>query len=104
MKTWNDIKIGDHIYCLIGHRHHYLEIRRCKVTRIKNLTNEYIKIWYTHPLNRNDDFLKLEERSLFISKNQYTDDKDWKTKKYKYLVITEFNEEIIEEFEKIHGI
>ena len=104
MKTWNDIKLNDYIYVLVYHKNGYIEIRRCKVIDVKDLTKEYIKIWYTHPLNKDLDFFKSEEHSLFISKNQYTDDKDWKTKKYKYLVITEFNEEIIEEFEKIHGI
>jgi hypothetical protein len=29
---------------------------------------------------------------------------DWKNKKYKFLIITEFNENIIKEFETTHGI
>jgi len=104
MKTWNDIKINDYIYVLVYHKNSYIEIRRCKVIDVKDLTKEYIKIWYTHPLNKDLDSLKLETRDLLVHKKQYVSENDWKNKKYKFLIITEFNENIIEEFEKTHGI
>ena len=104
MKTWNDIKVNDCIYYLKWHKPGYTEIRRCKVVEIKDLTKEYIKIWFTHPLNKDLDFLKLEKREVIMPKNQCVDSEDWKIKKYKSLIITEFNENIIEEFEQIHGI
>ena len=104
MKTWNNIKLNDYIYLLKCHKNGYIEIRRCKVIDVKDLTKEYIKIWYTHPLNKDLDFLKSETRDLLVHKKQYVSENDWKTKKYKFLVITEFNENIIKEFETIHGI
>lgn len=104
MKTWNDIKLNDYIYLLKWHKIGYVEIRRCKVIDVKDLTKEYIKIWYTHPLNKDLDFLKSETRDLLVHKKQYVSENDWKNKKYKFLIITEFNENIIKEFETIHGI
>lgn len=104
MKIWNDIKINDYIYVLVNHKNGYIEIRRCKVIDVKDLTKEYIKIWYTHPLNKNLDFLKSETHNLLVCKNQYVSENDWKNKKYKFLIITEFNEDIIKEFEKVNGI
>lgn len=104
MRSWDNIEINDYIYLLIWHKNRYVEIRRCKVTRIKNLTNEYIKIWYTHPLNRNNDFLKLEERSLLVKKYQCVESQEWKIKKFKSLLITEFNEDIINTFENLHEV
>ena len=104
MKIWNDIKRNDYIYVLVYHKNGYIEIRRCKVIDVKDLTKEYIKIWYTHPLNKDLDFLKSETRNLLVNKKQYVSENDWKNKKYKFLIITEFNENIIKEFETIHGI
>ena len=104
MKTWNDIKLNDYIYLLKWHKIRYVEIRRCKVIDVKDLTKEYIKIWYTHPLNKDLDFLKSETHDLLVHKKQYVSENDWKNKKYKFLIITEFNENIIKEFETIHGI
>jgi len=104
MKTWNDIKLNDYIYLLKWHKIRYVEIRRCKVIDVKDLTKEYIKIWYTHPLNKDLDFLKSETHDLLVHKKQYVSENDWKNKKYKFLIITEFNENIIKEFEIIHGI
>lgn len=69
MKIWNDIKINDYIYVLLYHKNGYIEIRRCKVIDVKDLTKEYIKIWYTHPLNKDLDFLKLETHNLLVHKN-----------------------------------
>ena len=104
MKTWNDIKLNDYIYVLVYHKNNYIEIRRCKVIDVKDLTKEYIKIRYTHPLNKDLDSLRLQTRDLLVHKKQYVSENDWKNKKYKFLIITEFNENIIKEFETIHGI
>jgi hypothetical protein len=104
MKTWNDIKLNDHIYLLKWHKIGYVEIRRCKVIDVKYLTNEYIKIWYTHPLNKDLDFLKSENHEFLLIKDMSVSENDWQIKKRKYLLITEFNENIIKEFETIHGI
>ncbi len=104
MKTWNDIKLNDYIYILVYHKNRYIEIRRCKVIDVKDLTKEYIKIWYTHPLNKDLDFLKSENHEFLLIKNMSVSENDWQIKKRKYLLITEFNENIIKEFETIHGI
>ena len=104
MKKWNDIKLNDHIYLLKWHKIGYVEIRRCKVIDVKDLTKEYIKIWYTYPLNKDLDFFKSETRDLLVHKKQYVSENDWQIKKRKYLLISEFSEDIIKEFEKIHGI
>ena len=53
MKFWNDIKLNDYVYLLKWHKNGYVEIRRCKVINIKDLTDEYIKITFnTKVLNK----------------------------------------------------
>ena len=104
MKTWNDIKLNDYIYLLKWHNIGYTEIRRCKVINIKDLTDECIKITFNHPLNKDLNFIKSENNEFLLIKDMSVSENDWQIKKRKYLLITEFNENIIKEFETIHGI
>lgn len=104
MKKWNDIKLNDHIYLLKWHKIGYVEIRRCKVINIKDLTDECIKITFNHPLNKDLYFIKSENHEFLLIKDMSVSENDWQIKNRKYLLISEFNEDIIKEFEKTHGI
>jgi len=104
MKTWNDIKLNDYIYVLVYHKNGYIEIRRCKVINIKDLTDECIKITFNNPLNKDLNFIKSENNEFLLIKDMSVSENDWQIKNCKYLLISEFNEDIIKEFETIHGI
>ena len=104
MKTWNDIKLNDYVYLLKWHKIGYVEIRRCKVINIKDLTDECIKITVNNPLNKDLSFIKSENLEFLLIKDMSISENDWQIKNRKYLLISEFNENIIQEFETIHGI
>lgn len=103
MKTWKDIKPGDHIYMLKWHaKTNWLEIRRCHVNSIKELDN-YIKIEFGHFLNTQDkglDWMKREYLSLLFKCESSIDEEDFEKRKPTYLFLTEFNEDIVSRFEK----
>ena len=64
MKTWNDIKLNDYIYVLVYHKNSYIEIRRCKVIDVKDLS-----------------FLKSENHEFLLIKDMSVSENDWQIKK-----------------------
>ena len=107
MKTWNDIKLNDYIYLLKWHTsgYGYVEIRRSKVIEIRKPIKDYIYIKFRHPENTNDkglDWMKTDRVEWMLKSTDSISDTDFNKKHRKFLLLSEFNENIVEEFEKIH--
>ena len=108
MKTWGNIAANDCVYLLKWHHSGggYSEIRRCKVIEIRKPTETYVKIVFKHPKNINDKSLSWMKTETFewtlLKSNESLSDKDFTKRPLKFLLMTEFNEDIVEEFDKSH--
>ena len=93
MKTWCELKEKDIFYKICYHkRKKFLEILRCKVLSVKNLTEKYIKITYddgTHPHGGYYERFKSWDSTM-----QYKGCTGIST-----MFLTEFNEDIVTKFE-----
>lgn len=102
MKKWKDIKSGDYIYMLKWHaKNNWLEIRRCFVKNTKEF-GKYIKIEFGHFLNTKDkgfDSSLLEYINLMFKCDECLNIENFEKEKPTYLLMTEFNEDIITKFE-----
>ena len=96
MKTWCELKENDIFYKIRYHkRKKFLEILRCKVLSVKNLTEKYTKITYNDGSCRypNGGYYEYFESNI-------------NTLQYKgcctgisTMFLTEFNEDIVTKFE-----
>jgi len=109
MKTWDDIKVNDYIYLLKWHNSGsgYTEIRRSKVIEIRKPTKDYVYIKFKHPENTNDKglyWMKTDKVEWMLKSTDSISETNFNKKPRKFLLLSEFNEDIIKEFEKTHGI
>ena len=83
----------------------YVEIRRSKVIEIRKSTRDYIYIKCSHPENTNDKglyWMKTDRVEWMLKSTDSISHTDFNKKPRKFLLLSEFDENIVNEFEKIH--
>ena len=93
MKTWCELKENDIFYKIRYHkRKKFLEILRCKVLSVKNLTEKYTKITYDDGTHSHRGYYEYFESN--VNTLQYKGCTGIST-----MFLTEFNEDIVTKFE-----
>ena len=104
MKTFGDVKVGDYIYMLKWHKKtKWLEIRRCHVRSVKPFWKHKVEMEFGHFSNTQDarfDWKKQIYASLVFNKDESTNKEHYEKAKPEYLILAEFDEGIVSEFEK----
>lgn len=104
MKTFGDVNVGDYIYMLKWHaKTKWLEIRRCHVRGVKPFGKRKVEIDFGHFSNTQDarfHWMKQMYASLVFNKDDCTNKEHCEKSKPEYLILAEFNEDIVSDFEK----